>query len=681
MRNFSKITAVVFAAVAVLVLSTVSFARGWTQMNGQWYFTDGSGEVVTNTIKTSGTTKYYLGDDGAMVTNTFVEDYNDYSYYFGANGAMVTNTWVAVDPAILSSVDDNAPSAYWFYFGTNGKAYRANGSSTTVKKTIDGNKYIFDDAGHMLTGWINDEGQISEDEENPFETAIYYAGGENDGVLRKGWHAYVDGVDDSYNDAYGESYGRGGEGSGWDPSDADVLWLYFQPSNCKKLTASENSDADALKTKKINGKTYAFTHAGLMFEGWRQESSTSYALQYKYYNGSAGGHLVKKGWIYDVPTENQNYDDQDDSEERYFYADGSGKTVVGQTKKINNKYYIFDRSGIMKTGLLITTAANKYINKVKLDETDGKRFIAHDMFVPDEKDYVVPRDNIDSATFDGTTYYYAYDPDWSTVQGSGVGNRVFYFNDDGARVNGTVTLEFADNDYVFVSSNSGGYMGSKNNGSRYYANGLALRANPDIRYGIVMKQSRETVVNKYKTGDTWANDGVDEVTLADVVGVGVVVTTTGSKVKKNAIKKDGNDNYWVIQAGLFRGVYNVQMKRSGDYYQFKSDFFKPGSLDTTSGYGWCYHNGASLHSTIGNCAAYTAANASSETAGRNASWYSCDINGKTAVYPMERKGTTDFTGVTALGLPAGISVDQDFNATIEDDMAVDFYWDDAEKNN
>ena len=41
MRNFSKIAAVVFAAVAVLAISTVSFARGWEQHGGQWYFTDG----------------------------------------------------------------------------------------------------------------------------------------------------------------------------------------------------------------------------------------------------------------------------------------------------------------------------------------------------------------------------------------------------------------------------------------------------------------------------------------------------------------------------------------------------------------------------------------------------------------------------------------------------------------
>lgn len=697
MRNFSKIAAVVFAAVAVLAISTVSFARGWEQHGGQWYYTDGSGEFVTNTIKTSGTTKYYLGDDGAMVTNTFVEDYNDYSYYFGANGAMVTNTWVAVDPAILSSADDDAPSAYWFYFGTNGKAYKANGSNPIVKKTIDGNKYIFDDLGHMLTGWIDEStGKVGEDEDDPFATATYYAGGENDGVLRKGWHAYVDGAGDSFDASYGEKYSLGEEGAGWDPSDEDVIWFYFQPSNCKKLTGYVNvRGQEILKTKKINGKTYAFTVEGLMCEGWQYVAGTfSSGMNYKYYSKDNGGALTKKGWIFDVPTDYQDRQDQIDQEDRWFYADGSGKTVVSQTKKINNKYYIFDKMGIMQKGLVLTTSANKYIAKVKLDETDGKRFISEGMFVVD--DASGNKGDTDFFDFDNneTGYYWAYG-DWG--MNGGASNRFFYFRDTdegGDRQTGTLTLEFTDNDYTFVSNNSGGYMGSKNNGSKFYAQGIALKANPDVRYGIVVNRTRDAVVaahTKRTDGDP-ATPAPDEYTLRDVVDGGAfVVTTSGSKIKKNAVKKDGNDNYWVVEGNLFKGVYTAQVKRSNGYYQFKSDFYKPsnnGVLDSSSGYGWCCQPGKGLDvanmQVSDNVLPYTATNAA--TYG-NANTYSCDVNGKTCVYPMyldfpKTQSATvsfDFSTVTP---PAGFgiqSIAQDFNAVLEDDMGVDFYWDDSQK--
>ena len=687
MRNFSKITAVVFAAVAVLVLSTVSFARGWEQHGGQWYFTDGSGEFVTNAIKTSGTTKYYLGEDGAMVTNTFVEDYNDYSYYFGANGAMVTNTWVAVDPSILSSVDDDAPSAYWFYFGTNGKAYKAGSSKAVSIKTIDGNKYAFDENGHMLTGWISaDDGKIGEDEDDPFVEATYFAGGENDGVLRKGWHAYVDGVTDS--DSWNmNDYGDGDDGSAFDPSDADVLWFYFQTSNCKML----KSDVDGrLRTKKINGKTYAFTKEGFMFEGWTRAASVAQTnanyYQRKFYNGATGGNLTKKGWIFEVPSAKMFYNDYVDDEQRWFYADGSGKTVVNSTKKVNGKYYIFDESGIMRKGLVLTTSGNKYLATVKLDETDGKRFIAHDAFVVDTGAGFVGGGSPSTFSFDGTAYDFAY-ADWDgQAAGAGKSNRFFYFRDSdngGDRQTGTLTLEFADNDYTFISNNSGGYMGGKNNNSRFYINGIALKANPDVKYGIVARNNKEKAVNIYLPNGTLSDydpaagtaGGTGAVLLSDVVNQCLVVSSSGSKIKKNAIKKDGNDNYWVINSGLFQGVYTVQVKLSQGFYQFKSDFYKANGEDTTSGWGWCYHRGDMGYTN------HTGADGSPFTASTigSANQWSYDLNRKTVVYPMISRNNGGTAWTTVESHLQGETCDMDFNATLDDDMAIDFYWLDTEK--
>ena len=97
-----------------------------------------------------------------MTTDAIVED-DDYTYYVDANGAMVTNQWIQVENE--DSYGDDDPDYFWYYFQSNGKAYKAPTSGKTSFKNINGKKYAFDDEGKMLYGWVDGtSNRITDDE-------------------------------------------------------------------------------------------------------------------------------------------------------------------------------------------------------------------------------------------------------------------------------------------------------------------------------------------------------------------------------------------------------------------------------------------------------------------------------------------------------------------------------------
>ena len=272
----------VMLATAVLSVASLVNARGWVQQGTEWYYQDSSDEFVTETIQASGNSKFYLGEDGAMMRDYFLEDYNGATYYFGSNGAMVTNTWVAIDSSLVENQPSYETDAYWYYFGGNGKALK--GKDTLKPTTIDGRKYIFNANGQMCTGWVSDDGSVGtvnpEDTDNPFAEALYYCGGDNDGVVRTGWVSYYDGYETSDDD--------------W-RADLDTIYFYFNPQNGKK-TYSADGEGTA-KTKNINGRTYAFNEEGIMYTGWNAYDSGNTNTKWDkpvYFSGDDDGHLVKK---------------------------------------------------------------------------------------------------------------------------------------------------------------------------------------------------------------------------------------------------------------------------------------------------------------------------------------------------------------------------------------------------
>ena len=591
----------VLAAAAVISVSVASLvsARGWVQNGADWYYVDNNNEYVTDTIQSSGNSKFYLGEDGRMERDYFLEDYNENTYYFGQNGAMVTNTWVAIESSRVENQEDYVPDNYWYYFQASGKAMK--GSSSKCKKTvIDGKKYAFNQYGQMCTGWFDEVGLVvnPDDTENPFTSAIYYAGGDNDGVLRTGWVTYYDGYDgDDDNPA----------------SEYTNLYFYFNTSNNKKY------GEDGAVTKKINGRTYAFNSDGVMLSGWdpykERDAYTSISDKTTYFSGEDDGHQVKKGWVYAVPAESIDSKKYNDDEEVYMYFASSGDSVRDQFKKINGKYYAFNASGVMKTGIVIWSPSGvsdvtytpagatvpshtnvngyHYVDKLDLDYAEGANIAKKGILQTDSTKYIkvnpfgeviAVRNTAEAITAGKTDYWNpgnlldALNGHYGAGEAHTIANghpeiiKLHYFGEDGARRTGNNTIEFADDNFTF-NSNSSGDKGTGTFAKKYYVLGIQAKASSDIRYGMYSLATWNDADYAGPHGSyagpmaPQSMDGKnkDNFYYNLVNNHYEVLTTGGARQKGNfAGKKDADGNYWLIEKGTnaLKGIWTVNVHQS-----------------------------------------------------------------------------------------------------------------------
>lgn len=298
---------------------------------------------VVNQWRKAGDQWYWMDGNGLTAASQIVEDKDNY-YYVGDNGVMVTNQWVRVEN---TEVGEDAPAHWWYYFGEDGRAYKAKQSGKTSFRTINGGKYAFGEDGKMLFGWV-DEYSTRQTGEDAWKDGLYYMGGEDDGALTLGWKQIhvIDDDTERWDD------------KGIESEDQDY-WFYFQP-NGKKLCAN---DSGALKHKTINGNKYSFDETGRMAFEWTRipggplEATASTpgngasVDQYYYFQDRDNGARMSKGWFKVVPDTGVNYGDSDDEEARWFYAYKEGRLYASEFKTIDGKRYCFDNGGGMLAGL------------------------------------------------------------------------------------------------------------------------------------------------------------------------------------------------------------------------------------------------------------------------------------------------------------------------------------------
>ena len=554
MRKQTKLVAVLStAALLALGASMSSFAAtGWQEENGTWVYYDKSGDKETEKWEKSGDNWFYLNDDGEMATDKIVE-YNDQYYYVDENGAMVTNKWVSVENEDYDGSNSDDPVNNWYYFGSNGKAYKtASSTSTATFKTINGKKYIFDDEGKMLFGWINAEGQRETGDEK-WRDGVYYCGDENDGAQALGW-AYLDIVDNNYtdDDMAGVSSSRVFD------DENQTRYFYFN-TNGKKYV---NKDG-----KTINGKKYSFDQYGRMNAEWvafgatpttstvatagitATYGSAEYTDNWRYFGSPEDGARITKGWFKVVPDYYLNTGKYNDDEDSWYYSDRNGNLVAGKIESINGKKYAFDETGRMKDGLKFIKFADTSKTKIAeilADDNDSLPFDTEDNF----------KKNAPQLDADG---YYCY---------------YFGNGDDGSMKTNKQTISLDGESNTFLFNKSGGWKGAGKTGvdnKKYYQSGRMLAAAKDDKYSVVkeytlggktvytllttddfLNESSLIKTDKTKSGYT----DYTEIAFKENAPKYYLVNTAGTVQKSKNKAKDGNDRcYKVNGSGTIEAIF------------------------------------------------------------------------------------------------------------------------------
>ncbi len=538
MRKQTKLVAVLSTAALLAVGASMSSfaAQGWQEENGTWVYYDKSGDQETEKWEKSGDNWFYLDENGEMATDKVVE-YNDQYYYVDENGAMVTNKWAAVENEDYD--DDDEPANHWYYFGANGKAYKSSSNSNSVSfKTVNGKKYIFDDEGKMLYGWINSNGERETGDDTEWQEGEYYCGDENDGAQTVGW-AYLEITDNNY-----ETDNAGMSSSNIFDDENQTRWFYFK-GNGKKMTDE--------KGKTINGKKYSFDEYGRMNAEWvifgaspatASQGTASYSESWRYYGAPEDGARVTKGWFKVVPDENLYKDKYDDDEDSWYYSDKDGELLASQIKTINGKKYLFDEYGRMKSGL-------KFISFNGTGTTDVAEILADD-----NDDFPFDtEDNFKKNANDLLANHYCY---------------YFGDGDDGSMKTNKQNIDIDGESFNFLFNKSGTYKGAGKTGvdnSKYYLAGMLLKADKDDKYAVI----KITNGNEYElltTDDFLKEAAVQPGTPTDkdwteyytvdnnVAGIEYKLVNTSGSVQKNKSKaKDGNDRCYHQDGSSIDYVY------------------------------------------------------------------------------------------------------------------------------
>lgn len=344
MKKMTTCWAVVTAA-AVLTLGSAftALAAGWTIEDGEWAYEKNNGEYAKDAWQQDGEHTYYLGSDGYMVRSTLL-NINENYYYVNSSGAMVTNEWRQIDNAAWQP--QTPEDTNWYYFDNNGRALRSKDGQSTVH-TIGDKKYIFDEYGRMLTGWITESAELST-EADAWQQAIYYSDAEEGGgaILTNAW--LITSVHDEDNE-----------------DDNEPTYTFYFSAAGKKTVNDQ---------KTIEGKKYYFGEHGEAKTGWIQEDGSE---KWHFY-GDEEDCSLRTGWFEAVPSEDMHAEHHSDGTSHWYYASSKGDLTVSQLKTISSKVYGFNEYGEMLTGLYKVKVSNKEISEY--DEVE------YDEDLPDEND-------------------------------------------------------------------------------------------------------------------------------------------------------------------------------------------------------------------------------------------------------------------------------------------------------
>ena len=284
-------------------LSDDQMAIGWQYLNGSYYFFNGKGQMQANRW-------LHLHDSQEKLEGNW--------YYLNTNGQMQTSGWFKHD-------------GFWYYITSSG----ARKHNELVE--IEGQKYLFDKDGKMLTGHQVFNGK-----------KMFFA---NSGALQTGeifsswkqegsnWYYYDEDGDLTVGlkKINGETYYFDNDAvmqTGW--SFIEDHWSYFASSGAMQIGWIKDQDTWYYLNKEgvmltgsqeINGTHYYLNTSGAMQVGWQWFDNS-----WHYYNISGA---MMRGWFKDQDT--------------WYYLNKEGVMLTG-SQEINGTRYYLNTSGAMQVG-------------------------------------------------------------------------------------------------------------------------------------------------------------------------------------------------------------------------------------------------------------------------------------------------------------------------------------------
>ncbi len=517
MRKQTKIAVLVSAAALLAIGASMTSLAAWDQTDaGEWIFKDADGDRVYGEWRKSGDNWYYLDEStGVMAVNRLIE-YNNEWYYVNADGVRVSNAWqefTANDDIYLSfnqafDEGDLTPSVVWYRFGDNGKALRAGDKDfdNKVVKEIDGRYYVFDEQGHMLSGWVDDiykeDGSIN----------YYYLGGEGEGWATTGWKQI-----------FTTTQGDNGDGAPYE-STSDT-WFHFSDKGVMDV------GGDAPKCVYIDGAYYYFNNRGQMLKDTKVAIATPPDASGMNAWVQSDGSTVINGW----------YETKDDDDNVIWYylinktveeagstkkqtlrgvpfgmkANGEGDDEEYMGKLINGKKYLFRTSdGRMVTGKVVLA----YGLNLVFDYNTAGRPITETFGMKEVGDWGI----------------YFFNKESGSVNGQMLTGKVEYDEDD------------TTNTY-YCKSDGAAYTSVIASGCLYDENGIRLEATDGNTYQLI------DLTDEIKDGQKYMiSTKKDETKYIGMNGAGVdgkyyVVVSSSGKIKQSASKMKVGDDYVEIK--------------------------------------------------------------------------------------------------------------------------------------
>ena len=344
----------------------LEYSPGWNGKDGEWFYADESGQLLTGWQLIKGAW-YYLDGENSEKPGVMLADQkmviDSQTYFFSQSGAMLTGWvqrpegWYYANKSGTMLTGWQLIGGTWYYLDRDNPE-NSGLMLSNCNYRIAGETYAFDDNGGMKTGWVQRrEGWYYADASGALADgwrcvggAWYYLDGANEdypnlmlsscerqidgvtyyfnpsGSMRAGW--YLDGKDWYYYDTV-----TGQIVSGWEK--VGGTWYYLDPANGNKMESGG--------WKLIGGTWYYFHSSGAMATNWLLLGNSWYYLGA---DGAmrTGWQFVGNNWYY-MYTANDPH--------------GGSEGVMASNRTIDGYYVGSDGAWLTEADLLARDTLNR----------------------------------------------------------------------------------------------------------------------------------------------------------------------------------------------------------------------------------------------------------------------------------------------------------------------------------